>query len=136
MIEALQIKMKYLRSQGKGKSKLTSASSSGSEDPPLAKKRKFEAKQFPVLRLPPIPPGEDSSSNIRNQKLLNLEDKKMNVNKSKIKVLMDRTYAFRRADIMKNCRPIKEVLKVYPSLRRVEQVRYSRFFSNYVVLLL
>ena len=56
MIEALQIKMKYLRNQGKGKSKLTSASSSGSEDPPLAKKRKFEAKQFPVLRLPPIHP--------------------------------------------------------------------------------
>ena len=60
----------------------------------------------------------------------------MNVNKNKIKVLTDRTYAFRRGDIMKNCRPIKEVLKVYPPLRRVEQVRYSTFFSHYVVSLL
>lgn len=117
--------MKYLRNSGKAKQKQLSASLGDSETPPAVKKRKLEVKQFPILHVPPIPAGEDSSSNSRNEKLLNMEVKKINPNKNKITVLMRRTFAFRRADIMKNSRPIKEVLNVYPSFRRVEQVRYN-----------
>ena len=113
--------MKYLRNCGKSKM-IEHSDSSGSLEPAV-KKRKFETKQYPVLQVPPpIPPGEDSSSNSRNQKYLVMEEKKISANQSKIKVLMRRTFAFRRADILNNSRPIKDLLTVYPSLKRVEQV--------------
>lgn len=123
--------MKYLRNNGKIKPKKEPVAGD-LEDQPVPKRPKLEFKQvqFPLVHHPPsIPAGEDSSSNSRNQKLLIMEDKKINTNKHKISVLMVRTFAFRRADIMKNSQPIKDVLKVYPSLRRVNEVRHN--FSNH-----
>lgn len=114
--------MKYLRSQGKPKKKvLRDDESSGAL--PASKKMKPEFKQFPqIFSEPEIPPGEDEVSNARNQKMLMLEEKKLNPNKKTISVLMSRTFAFRRHDIMTTAKPFGELLKLYPSLKRVEQV--------------
>lgn len=119
MTEALRDKLKYLRNFGKKKVKKESDG-----DSPLPKKPKIDYKQFPVINHEPsIPAGEDSVSNGRNQKMLIMEEKKVNPNKKIISTLMERTYAFRRKDIMKTSRPLNEVLKLYPSLKRLDQVR-------------
>ena len=116
--------MKYLRSSGKPKPRSknpTNASEESSE--PVAKKPRKEFKQFPQVFMElSIPPGEDEASNTRNQKVLVNEEKKAHPNKSTISVLMDRTFAFRRQDLMKFVRPVKEILASFPSLKRLEQV--------------
>lgn len=115
--------MKYLRSAGKPKPRVKNYDIPEESSKPVAKKPRKEFKQFPQVFMDlTIPPGEDEASNSRNQKMLSLEEKKVHPNKSTISVLMDRTFAFRRQDIMKSVRPVKEILTTFPSLKRLEQV--------------
>ena len=119
--------MKYLRFYGKPKK----ACSDTSEEDPPPKKAKTEFKQYPqVSKVLSIPPGKDDTSNSRNQKLLISEEKKINPNKHTISVLMDRTFVFRRLDITNNPSPVKEVLKLYPSLGKLYQVCIASFFNR------
>ena len=119
LVEALRDKMKYLRSFGKPKKVLDSEELD--IEPPTKKRKEF--KQFPqTYAEPSIPAGEDEDSYRRNQKMLLSEERKINPNKKTISVLMDRTYAFRRHSMLGSPKPLKEVLKIYPSLRRLEQV--------------
>ena len=115
--------MKYLRSSGKPKPRIINSTNTDESSEPVAKKPRKEFKQFPqVFKELSIPPGEDEASNSRNKKVLSLEEKKSHPNKSTISVLMDRTFTFRRQDLMKSVRPVKEILATYPSLKCLEQV--------------
>lgn len=115
--------MKYLRNSGKTKAVVKL------EEGPLAKKPRKEFKQFPQLfKEVTIPPGEDEASNIRNQKALLSEEKKYRPNKTTVSILMDRTFAFRRQDMMQSVKPVKEILSVYPSLAHLEQVLHVFIF--------
>ena len=109
--------MKYLRSQGKPKKPTLQALNS------ILKRKRV---RWIISNLqkpePRIPPGEDEHSFKRNQKMLLSEEKKLNPNIQTIAVLMERTFAFRRREIMNSLLPIKEVLQRYPSLRKFEQV--------------
>ena len=111
--------MKYLRSSGKPKKCIRDCA----EEEPAPKKERKEFFQYPtVAQVPPIPVGEDEHSNKRNQKMLLSEEKKINPNKQTISILMERTFAFRRKDLTDCAYPIAEILKIYPSLRRIDQV--------------
>lgn len=111
--------MKYLRNYGK----LKGVKREEDGDEPKPKKPRTEYKQFPQLfHEVTIPPGEDEASNTRNQKALLLEEKKCRPNKNTVSILMDRTFAFRRQDIMKLVKPVKELLAIFPSVKHFEQV--------------
>lgn len=69
--------------------------------------------------------GEDEASNNRNKKMLIMEEKKLNPCKRTIEVLMTRTFAFRRRDILSTPKALDEVLKEFPSLKRLDQVAKS-----------
>lgn len=92
------------------------------DEVPEAKRVRKQFVQYPAFKEPSIPAGEDEHSYKRNQKLLLSEERKLNPNKQMVCVLMGRTFAFRRRDLLKNPYPITEVLKMYPSLRRIDQV--------------
>ncbi len=113
--EALKDKMKYLRNFGKPK-----RPRSDTNDEPVGKKFKKEIKQFPE---PSFPVGEDEASSKRHQRMLLMEEKKLNRNKQTVSLLMSRTFTFRRNDITKNPKPVQDILRLYPSLKRFDQVR-------------
>lgn len=112
--------MKYLRNAGK--SKRTNVEADSVDIPPTKKAKVF--KQFPAISNEPCPiaDGEDDSSFIRNNKVLIQEGKKLNPNTHTIMVLMERTFTYQRQEIMKTSKPIKDILKQYPSLKRLDQV--------------
>lgn len=71
--------MKYLRNFGKPRSKQPR---SDTIDEPVAKKFKKEIKQFPQIKSEPsFPVGEDEASSKRHQRMLIMEEKKINRNK-------------------------------------------------------
>lgn len=111
--------MKYLRSPRQSAAKRASSTSEGE---PGAKKVRKQFVQYPAIREPVLPVGEDDISYKRNQRLLLSEEKNLNPNRKTVSVLMDRTFPFRRQDLLKNSYPIIEVLKKFPSLRRKDQV--------------
>lgn len=130
LVEALGTKLTYLRNFGKPKRVLPDSP----EAVPAAKKPKKEFKQYPQTSEDiSIPAGEDDTSNSRNQKLLLSEERKLHPNKHTVSVLMDRTFAFRRIDIMKKPCHLNETLKLYPSLKRLDQV-YSSFYLSSVLI--
>ena len=110
--------MKFLRSPSH-KSKRESSTDDGE---PVAKRQRKQFVQFPAFKEPSIPAGEDEHSYKRNQKMLLSQERKLNPDKHTVSVLMQRTFAFRRRDLLKNSYPITEVLKMYPSLMRIDQV--------------
>ena len=119
--------MTYLRNFGKPKRVLPDSP----DAVPAAKKPKKEFKQYPqTSEIISIPAGEDDTSNSRNQKILLSEERKSNPNKHTLSVLMDRTFAFRRIDIMKKPCHIYDTLKLYPSLKRLDQVQLSSFIYS------
>ena len=122
LISDVRDRMKYLRSSGgSNRGPALKKDSSVDGEPPPEKKRK-QFVQSPAASEPLIPEGEDEHSNARNLKMLQSEEKKINPNRQTIRVLMERTFAFRRLDILRQPCSIQEVLKKYPSLRRIEQV--------------
>lgn len=119
-MRAIRDKMKYLRNTGVGKKRAVPAEPDAQ---PAAKRAKKEYKQYPqTSETLSIPAGEDETSYSRNQKLLLSEERKLNPNKHAVSVLMDRTFAFRRRDIVKQPCPIHDTLKLYPCLKRLDQV--------------
>ena len=120
LADAIKDKIKYVRYSGKAL-KRERKESDDTEPSTSAPKKKF--KQFPHLNSePPVPPGEDDASYSRNQKLLLSQERKSNPNKQTISILMDRTFAFRRRDILRTSVPVGDILQQYPSLKRLDQV--------------
>lgn len=76
-----------------------------------------------ILKPPQIPSGEDDTSFKRHNKVLMLEYKKTKPNMSVVNALMERTYAFRRTDILENSCDVTTILSKYPFLQNIDQVR-------------
>lgn len=73
---------------------------------------------------PPVAPvGEDETSFKRHNKILVLESKKSNPNMAIVTQLMQRTFSFRRIDILNSPRDIKSIFSSYPFLQNIDQVR-------------
>ena len=128
IVEELKNKMKYLRN---AKPKAMKREAENMEDP-KPKKKRAEPKQFPhnPTEVPEMPVGEDVESCERNIKFLQKEEKKKVVNHSIIENLMQRTFAFRRREIIDAPTTIINVLKRYPSLKRPQQVNYCAHACN------
>lgn len=125
MNEALKDKMKYLRNAKPRKVGVPAGTYNGNEneaeEPPAKKRKEFE--QFPKSPAAPIiPPGEDMASHLRHVKVLQQEEKKISPNKRIIFDLMARTYPYRRKEILEQPQPIRQLFKMYPPLKRSEQV--------------
>ena len=75
------------------------------------------------MKPPLIPNGEDETSFIHHNKVLLMESKKGRPNMAVVVPLMERTFAFWRADILANSYNITTLLMKYPFLQHVDQVR-------------
>ena len=76
-----------------------------------------------VMKPPLIPHGEDETSSKRHNKVLLMESKKGHPNMAVVVPLMERTFSFRRADILANSSDVTSILMKYPFLQHVDQVR-------------
>ena len=83
---------------------------------------KDSSKSINEIDEPSIPEGEDSLSFERHNTRIKMELKKSNVNKVVINELIDRTYAFRRRDIVKDSGDLSTIFNKYPFLKDTEQV--------------
>lgn len=90
------------------------------ESPPTKQQKMQYLPRYPVQ--PKIPQSEDIASSQRHVKLIQLESKKPSPDKRTIKSLMDLTYPFRRNEILQKGMEIAEILKVYPPLKKIDQV--------------
>lgn len=77
---------------------------------------------------PAIPPGEDEASSSRHIKRLQLECQKASPDRHTVATLMSRTYAFRRKKIMEDQSALSQILKVYPPLKKTEEVGSLRYY--------
>ena len=75
-----------------------------------------------VPEQPVVPPGEDTISFERHNKVLQAEFKKTNRKAEVVSDLLDRTFAFRRQDILANTYDLKVLFEKYPFLQECEQV--------------
>lgn len=98
------------------------APSSGESSKKIVPQKRKSPGLDSILKPPEIPPGEDETSFKRHNKVLQMEYKKSKPNMAVVTSLMERTYAFRRADILANPSVITEILSKYPFLQNVEQV--------------
>ena len=95
--------------------------------PPNAESPPQATKQQKIQYLPrrpiqlKIPPSEDIASCQKHVKMLQLESQKPSPDKRTIKNLMDLTYPLRRQEICKGME-ISAILKVYPPLKKIDQV--------------
>jgi len=118
LVEAMKDKMKNIRNV-KPRHKRVHENEESSI-PTKKRKHSTPFPRYPVV--PTIPPSEDEASCVRHKKLLQLEYQKISPDKHTITTLMDRTYPFRRQDILECPKPIQEILKVYPPLKKIDQV--------------
>ncbi len=109
--------MKYLRSTGRPSNKRMLENGSLT-----AQKKRKEYRAFPAATTPTIPDNEDEHSNARNYKLMLSESKKNNPNTRTIKILMERTFPFRRQDILNSEFSLNGVLQKYPPLQVIDEV--------------
>ena len=86
-----------------------------------------------IMKPPTVPPGEDEASFKRHNKILILESKKSRPNIAVVTPLMERTFAFRRADILANPLDVTTMFTKYPFLQNVDQVsaNYCTFIWFY-----
>ena len=75
-----------------------------------------------LMEAPPIPTGEDRVSFERHNKVLLSESKKARPNMQIVCSLMQRTYAFRRGEIISTAAHVIQHLNRYPFLRNADQV--------------
>ena len=115
LVEAMKDKMKNIRN---AKPRHKKAHENEEISIPT-KKQKFNMPfpRYPVT--PTIPPSEDEASCVRHTKFLQLEYQKVSTDKHTINTLMDRTYPFRRQEILECPKPIQQILKVYPPLKKL-----------------
>ena len=119
-MESMRDKMKNIRNV-KPRHKKVLENDDPEEKPLPVKKPKLQ--HFPKYpEAPAIPPGEDEASCARHIKLLQLEHQKPSPDKHVVATLMSRTFAFRRREIIEQPKPIPQILKTYPSLKKAEQV--------------
>jgi len=89
---------------------------------PPAKRRPKENYTKKYALFPVIPPGEDEAAYLRHIKKLQLEYQKASPDKHVAAVLMSRTYPFRRKKILEEENAVSEILKLYPPLKKSEEV--------------
>lgn len=116
LVEAMRDKMKNIRN-AKPRHKKDREMEEASIP---TKKPKLPFPRYPVA--PTIPPSEDEASCARHMKFLQLEYQKASPDKHIINSLMDRTYPFRRKEMLQQPKPIQQILKDYPPLKKIEQV--------------
>ena len=113
LVEAMRDKMKNIRNV-----KPRTKRPPNAESPPT-KQQKIQYLRCPVQ--PKILPSEDLASCQRHVKMLQLESQKPSPDKHTIRNLMDLTYRLRRQEIEKGME-ITAILKVYPPLKKIDQV--------------
>ena len=92
---------------------------------------KEEWKMVPIARpcMPAVPVnvlmpvGEDEASQLRHEKVLKVEMKKVNPNKQTVRELMRRSFFLRREKIVAGLGSVQDVLAFYPALKYPEEVR-------------
>lgn len=84
-----------------------------------------------LMEMPAIPAGEDHTSFKRHNQILVAESKKAKPNMQVVGSLMERTYAFRRGDIISSPSDVVNNLAQYPFLQNVEQVSKWWLYNNY-----
>ena len=117
-MESMKDKMKNIRNV-KPRHK-RAMENDGKKASPVKKPKLQHFPKYPVA--PVIPPGEDEASCARHIKLLQLEHQKPSPNKHIVATLMNRTFPFRRREIIEQPKPITQILKNYPPLKKAEQV--------------
>ena len=75
-----------------------------------------------LMEAPPILPGEDHTSFKWHNQVLLSESKKAKPNMQVVNSLMERSYAFRRRDIISSSDSVKRHLDEYPFLGTADQV--------------
>ena len=118
LVEGMKDKMKNIRNV-KPRHKRAPENEESSA-PPKKQKYSMPFPRYPVA--PTIPISEDEAACVKHIKFLQLEYQKASPNKHTINSLMDRTYPFRRQEILKCPKPIQQILKVYPPLKKIDQV--------------
>ena len=78
--------------------------------------------------------GEDKNSHDRHVKLLQMEEKKLSPDLNIVADLMKRTFSIRRAGILDEPQPVYQLLKVYPSLRRYDQVIQLNYMGHLIAM--
>ena len=117
-MEAMKDKMKNIRNV-----KPRHKKAHENEESSIPTKKQKRSMPFPRYSVAPtIPPSEDEASCVRHTKFLQLEYQKVSPDKHTINTLMDRTYPFRRQEILECPKPIQQILKVYPPLKKIDQV--------------
>lgn len=88
--------------------------------------QRVQAKRKPpieaLMESPPVPPGEDDTSCKRHNQVLLAESKKAKPNMQVVNSLMERTYAFRRRDVMSSEADVTQLLAKYPFMQNADQV--------------
>jgi len=75
---------------------------------------------------PPV--GEDNASHMRHIKVLQMEERKVSPDKNVISDLMKRTFHYGRQEIIEEPKMVQQLIKVYPSLKRSNQVCTHRAY--------
>ena len=88
--------------------------------PPSKQPKENYSKKYYLF--PAIPPGEDEAASLRHIKKLQLEYQKASPDKHVVAMLMSRTYPFRRKKILEEQSAMSQILKVYPPLKKSEEV--------------
>ena len=89
-----------------------------------------------IMASPAIPEGEDQTSFKRHCKILIAEFKKSHPNYGVVSPLMQRSFAFRRADILSNPVDVQTLFSKYPILQHGDQVSGIIVFLTLVTLFL
>ena len=114
--------MKYLRNVKPRTSKVKHDNSADNKTSPVKKKPRVHYPSI-VPTAHAVPPvGEDKASHTRHVKILQLEERKMAPDKNVVADLMIKTFHFRRCEILEEPQPVQELLKMYPSMKRYNQV--------------
>ena len=88
--------------------------------PPSKWSKQNHFKKYSLL--PVIPPGEDEAACLRHIKKLQLEYQKITPDRHVVAALMNRTYPFRRKQILEEQNALPQILKDYPPLKKSEEV--------------
>ena len=138
-MDGLRDKMKYLRGyKPKGGTKRAVEHEPDLESPP---KRQYKGiypstESMVITEMHTQATGEDNNSHDRHVKLLQMEERKVSPDMNIVADLMKRTFLIRRTGIMDEPQPVYQLLKVYPFLRKYDQViqqNYNAWSVNYIL---
>ena len=95
---------------------------------------KVKKPQMPATSPAPIPGiGEDEASHMRHVTLLKAECKKNNLNKHACRELMQRTFAFRRQELLEKPISVNQLMSIYPALKYPIEVSHKVYMFNYLL---